>query len=158
MAISLMWDNAPFSDKDGLRNDLDLHLVYTDENGFKKYVYYQKKQNFGAELDVDRTEETCQEKCVENIIVPDAAKGKYQIIVHNYAATKSVYDHNDDYYSYVEAGETIDYPDDVDLTKYVKKFTVVDEVFGQKEVFRKEMQGVVGKGMIIKTFEYEPRN
>ena len=132
ISISLMWDND-LSYPNYTANDLDLYLEYTDDLGITETVWYKNKWAFGAELDVDRYGD--EEKSVENIIVPKAKKGKYEIIVKNHTT----------------------YHDKT------KEFTVVDNVFGVMDVNRRVMSPMKtdvtnGEVITIKTFNYVPRS
>jgi len=121
VSISLIWDNTATQ-----RNDLDLHLTFTDTDGNSEKLYYGNSNAFGGELDVDHGQGTAN--AVENIVIPDARKGRYQIMVKNYS----------------QSGNN------------AQLFTVVDSTFGQMEVIRKEMPAARSTEMIVKTIEYDP--
>jgi len=121
VAITLMWDNSA-----AIRNDLDLHLFFTDVNGNTEELYYGNSDAFGGKLDVDHGQGATNP--IENIYIPNAQKGKYSIRVKNYS------------YSGNRA----------------QPFTVIDNTFGNMEVTRDDMPAIRKHVITIKEFEYDP--
>merc|ERR1739845_212777 len=78
MSITLMWDNSY-----EIRNDLDLHLTYTDDNGNSETLYYGNSDAFGGTLDVDHGQGATNP--IENIYIPNAQKGTYQVMFKDYS-------------------------------------------------------------------------
>ena len=116
-----MWDNSY-----DIRNDLDLHLTYTDENGNSEVLYYGNSNAFGGTLDVDHGQGATNP--IENIYIPNAQKGSYQIMVKNYS------------YSGNRA----------------QAFTVVNSLFGEMEITRDEMPAIRKEEIVVATVEYDP--
>jgi hypothetical protein len=121
MSITLMWDNTA-----DIRNDLDLHLTYTDDNGNSETLYYGNSDAFGGTLDVDHGQGATNP--IENIYIPNAQKGTYQVMVKNYS------------YSGNRA----------------QAFTVINSLFGQMEITRDEMPAQRKYEIVLANVSYDP--